>query len=165
MVMGCALTDSPAAIGTERLQFNRALPGIISLTADKSGIAAAALEAADDADKATQEAANEAKGFFAKLTEMLGGGAPAAPTPPAPQTPPASPGTFDMAAFAAEFGKVGTVFEKMLETQAKAFSGELATVTASVTALQQQIENTADPRHLSRPPSTGGNGQQYRAEF
>lgn len=30
-LMGCALTDSPAAIATDRLQFNRAVPGTIQV--------------------------------------------------------------------------------------------------------------------------------------
>jgi hypothetical protein len=42
-LMGCALTDSPAAIATERLQFNRQRPDTIHLSRDESAL----LELAD----------------------------------------------------------------------------------------------------------------------
>lgn len=37
-LMGCALTDSPAAIATERLQFNRQTPGRLHLSRDESAL-------------------------------------------------------------------------------------------------------------------------------
>jgi hypothetical protein len=43
--MGCALTDSPASIATQRLQFNRSLPGTLTLAGEN----AAPLEFAEDA--------------------------------------------------------------------------------------------------------------------
>lgn len=43
-LMGCALTDSPAAIATARLQFNRHLPGTINLSRDEPAL----LEFAED---------------------------------------------------------------------------------------------------------------------
>jgi len=154
-LMGCALTDSPASIGTDRLTFNRALPGVITLTADKSGVPAAAIEAADTADAATQEAAGAVKGFFSKLTEMLTGAAPQK-LDPAPKT---DDKTFDVAAFAAEFGKFGEVLAGALDKQAQGFKAELADVSGKFAALQQLVENTADPQHVQRPLGTGHNGQ------
>jgi hypothetical protein len=44
-LMGCALTDSPASIATQRLQFNRSLPGTLTLAGEN----AAPLEFAEDA--------------------------------------------------------------------------------------------------------------------
>jgi hypothetical protein len=156
-LMGCALTDSPAAIGTDRLEFNRSLPTAIHLTADKGGIAAAALEIAEDGEQATQEAASSVKGFFSKLTEMLSG---TAPQPKAdPVTPPATPAGFDVAAFATEFGKFGDVMAGALEKQAQGFTSKLDAVSAQVTSLKSDIENTANPRNFSRPLSAGTGGQ------
>lgn len=43
-LMGCALTDSPASIATDRLAFNRQMPGTIKLSRDVSEL----LEFADD---------------------------------------------------------------------------------------------------------------------
>ena len=43
-LMGCALTDSPAAIATEKLKFNRSLPGALTLSRDEATL----LEFADE---------------------------------------------------------------------------------------------------------------------
>jgi len=155
-LMGCALTDSPAAIGTERLKFNRALPGTICLTADKSGVPSAALEPADE-DRATEEAAGAVKGFFSKLTEMLTGATPQQPAKTEPE--PQQPATFDVAAFATEIGKFGDVMAGALEKQAGAFNAQVEKLSGDVTALRQQIDTTADPNHHSRPPANGQDGQ------
>ena len=65
--MGVALTDSPAAIGTEKMLFNRSLPGTIKLTAGDSGIDAAMLEFADKAIPDNPEAG----GLFAAATNFF----------------------------------------------------------------------------------------------
>lgn len=157
-LMGCALTDSPAAIGTERMKFNRSLPGTIHLTADQSGIAAAAIEMAEE-DAATEEAAGAVKGFFSKLTEMLGGAAPQQEQKPKVEEKPT--GTFDIAAFATEFGKFGDVMAGAMEKQASAFTAQIEKVSGEVASLKQQINTTADPNHHKRPPANGNGGQGY----
>jgi hypothetical protein len=60
-LMGCALTDSPASIATQRLQFNRALPGTVTVSGDK----AAALEFADETGD------DAGTGFLAGLSGVL----------------------------------------------------------------------------------------------
>jgi hypothetical protein len=60
-LMGCALTDSPASIATQRLQFNRALPGTLTVAGDK----AAALEFADETGD------DAGTGFLAGLSGVL----------------------------------------------------------------------------------------------
>ncbi|MCB2050015.1 MAG: GPO family capsid scaffolding protein [Novosphingobium sp.] len=158
-LMGCALTDSPAAIGTERLAFNRALPGTISLTAETSGVAAAALEFPSPEPDAN-DAATEVKGFFAKLTEMLSGSAPK--EEPKQPAAPANPPAFDAATFAADLGKtLETAFAK----QADANKAALDALTARFTKLEQDVENAANPNHHNRPPANGPTGDNLRAEF
>jgi hypothetical protein len=159
-LMGCALTDSPAAIATDRLQFNRAMPGVLSVTADQSGIAAAAIEPSDE-DTAAAETASSVKGFFTKLTEMLGGAAPAKAEP---EQKPAAPAGLDLAAFAAELTKAGEGFATAIDKQAQAFNGAVASLRGEVTALKQQVENTADPKHQQRPPANGPTGQYARTD-
>ncbi|MEJ6008689.1 GPO family capsid scaffolding protein [Novosphingobium aquae] len=154
-LMGCALTDSPASVATDRLAFNRVLPGTIALT----GSEAAELE--PEAEEPTVEAAaTEVKGFFSKLTELLTGVTPKVETPPAHPA-----GNTDLAAFAVEFGKVGDVLAKALEDQSAAFTAQLGKVTADFKALNDKVEATTNPNHHSRPPADGQTGQNTRAEF
>src|SRR5690606_5197092 len=61
-LMGCALTDSPASIATDRLSFNRQTPGLIHLSRDD----AALLELAEDAPA-------QGEGFLTKVNAMLDG--------------------------------------------------------------------------------------------
>lgn len=159
-LMGCALTDSPAAIATDRLEFNRSVPGVLKLTADVSGIGAASLEPAED-EAATEEAAGAIKGFFSKLTEMLTGAAPQQEVKPAA---PAEPKAFDTAAFATELGKLGDVFAGALEKQAQGFKSQIDRVSGDLTAFRQQIDKTVDPQHLNRPPANGQNGNYTRTD-
>lgn len=157
-MMGCALTDSPAAIGTERLQFNRSLPGTINLTADKSGVPAAALELAVE-ETATQEAAGAIKGFFSKLTEQLGiSGTPQPPVDPAAATQqPAKAPAFDAAKFAQELGET---LDKAFAKQNEGTQAQLDSVLTRFAALETRVNNTADPNHRNRPPSDGQGGTQ-----
>lgn len=156
-LMGCALTDSPAAIGTERLAFNRALPGTISLNAETSGVAAAALEFPSPEPDAN-DAAKEVKGFFAKLTEAFTAVAPK--EEPKPKEP--EPATFDPAKFAADLGAtLETAFTKQAETQQAAMDA----LTARFAKLEQDVENAANPGHHSRPPANGPTGDNLKTDF
>lgn len=157
-LMGCALTDSPAAIGTERMKFNRALPGTIHLTADQSGIAAAAIEMAED-EAATEEAAGAVKGFFSKLTEMLSGTAPQQEQEQKPKVEEKPAATVDFAAIVTELGKFGDVMAGAMEKQANAFAAQVDKLSGEVASLKRQIDTTADPNHLSRPKANGQGGQ------
>lgn len=156
-LMGCALTDSPAAIGTERLAFNRALPGTISLNAELSGVAAAALEFPSPEPDAN-DATTEVKGFFSKLTEMLSGAAPKEePKPKESET-----ASFDTAKFAIDLGAtLETAFAKQAETQKAAMDA----LTARFAKLEQDVENAANPGHHSRPPANGPTGDNLKTDF
>lgn len=162
-LMGCALTDSPASIGTERLQFNRALPGVITLTAEASNTPAALLAPADDV-AANDAAVSVVAGFFSKLSDKLGLNgqqAPAAPAVTVPAAPAAGAPAFDPAQFAKDLGEA---LEQAFAKQAEGVSAQIATVTSQVTALSQKIENTADPIHKNRPPANGPNGNFTRTD-
>jgi hypothetical protein len=80
-LMGCALTDSPASIATQRLQFNRSLPGTLTLAGEK----AAPLEFAEDTE------GEPGAGFLAGLSGVIdrftGKSKPARPRPTRPRLP------------------------------------------------------------------------------
>lgn len=151
-LMGCALTDSPAAIATERLKFNRALPGTIALTGD----AAAALEF----EEVQQPVAEEVKGFFSKLTELLGNAAPKADPVKEPAVA-ADPATFDPAQFTADLGKV---LETAFTRQQGEFATQIGEVTTKLAALETKLDATPATGHVTRPLNTGPGGDYARTD-
>lgn len=153
-LMGCALTDSPASIGTDRLTFNRIAPG--HATVSEGEHLAAQLELVPDAP-AADAAAQEVKGFFSKLTEMLSGAAPKQVEQPKP----AEPQAFDATAFAKGLGET---LEAAFTKQGQASDAKFAELTGKVEALAQSIETTADPNQSKRPASTGPAGNYSRTD-
>jgi len=158
-LMGCALTDSPASIATERLKFNRSLPGTIGLTGD----AAATLEF-EEAAPAADAAVEEIKGFFSKLADKFGlntatTAAPAAQAVPAGAAPAAT--QFDPASFAAE---LGTVIEGALGKQQAVFAGQIGELATKFAALETKLESTTASGHTARPLSTGPGGEYARTD-
>jgi hypothetical protein len=148
---GVALTDSPASIATERLQFNRRIPGSLELTAENSGIAAAALEFAPDAPLSP-----EAKGMFSAITDLLknftqGNKAPEPITPP--EKTEGTGGDF------AAFGGILTAFaQKMDDTltaHGNASDAKITALSAKLTKLTEELE-ASPASYSSRPPSDGG---------
>lgn len=149
-LMGCALTDSPAAIATERLQFHRTMPGTLQLNGDTP----ASLEFADDKGNLTPEGG----GFINALTAVLErftGTKKDEPAAPAVQQPAAAPGTIDMAAITTLFTDMGKAVESALQAQTNAFRGEIDQVTLKVTNLAKDIEGTPAPNQFTRPLSSG----------
>jgi hypothetical protein len=150
-LMGCALTDSPASVATERLKFNRALPGVITVTAES----ASALEPAESVTQ-TDAAVGVVATFFSKLGEKLGLAAEPQQPVVVPQPKADAAPAFDPVQFTKDLGEtLGQAFGGMTA----AFNTSLDKVSADVAALKQQIETTADPKHLGRPLSTGLNGK------
>lgn len=155
-LMGCALTDTPAAIGTERLQFNRQIPGTEQL---KQGDIGGLLEFAEDSPT-TDAAAQEVKGFFSKLTEMLSGTAPK----PEEKPKPVETAAFDAAKFTAELGQtLEKAFAKTAEVTS-ATDAKITALTVKVDALAASIENTEAPNQPKRPVGTGASGQYSKTD-
>lgn len=151
-LMGCALTDSPAAVATERMQFNRALPGSVRGHAQDFGIAEAPLEFEEPA----QPLAPEVGGMFKSISAMIDKFTGAAPAPEV--KPEAKPEATDFAAFKPILEGFATTMETALTKQAEGFTGALNAIKADVTALSTKIDTTAAP-HTQRPPGTGPGGQ------
>ncbi|OHC96380.1 MAG: hypothetical protein A2792_00055 [Sphingomonadales bacterium RIFCSPHIGHO2_01_FULL_65_20] len=147
-LMGVALTDSPASIATERLQFNVTRPGALIVSRDVAG----ALEFADDKGNLTPETG----GFLHALTGVLEKftGAKKEPEPVA-QPQPAPAGTIDMTALTGLFTDLGKTLDGALQAQATAFRGEIDQIALSVKKLTSDVETTAAPGQLSRPLSNG----------
>lgn len=158
-LVGLAVTDSPASLGTDILQF--------SARADDA--AAKAVKA--DFDRRKQNAANHfsaahetgfeletdaepsVKDFLAGLFRELGLGkkdepAPAPTVPaPAPAADPADPAAFTTAL---------TRLAERLEGKIDGFSTQLTGLRTDHDGLVTKLDGT--PKHSIRPPATGGSG-------
>lgn len=159
-LVGVAVTDSPASLGTEILAF--------SATADNA--AAAAVKADFDRRKtnpanhfsAALETAFEVEGdaepslkdqltaFFRDLVAKPAGAAAAAP--PAAATPPAAAPADPTAAFTAALGQLGDKLDARLKT----FGDRLDGQKSAHDALVAKLDGTA--KHTDRPSSPGGAG-------
>ena len=147
--MGVALTDSPASVGTERLQFNRRDPGRIGLSSDQAALLEFVEESTGSPDAAD--------GFFSKLSGLLDQftGKPKE-EPKQVVTPPADAATgFDAAAFATLMKGIGQSFSEQLQAVSLSSEKQIETIAAQVTALSAKIDTTAAPGHEARPLGTG----------
>jgi hypothetical protein len=157
-LMGCALTDSPASIATDRLQFARHLPGTIVLArgADGQPSDPLALEFAESAD------GNAGDTFLSKLGTMFDAFAAKLGATPKPEAK-ATEASADAAAL--DFTAMRPLFEQLGESFSTAISelrGEMRTeidqLGVKLKSVETVIETTADPNHNRRPPATGANG-------
>lgn len=152
-LMGCALTDSPAAIATERLQFNRHAPGSIVL----NGETALPLELADEKGDSTEAG----QGFLSGLQGILDGFAskfsakPADPKATDPATQQQLAQGFDMQAFSALFTGFAKELQGSLQSQAAAQREEMDGLALKFAALEKRMDTTAAPGQQARPQANG----------
>lgn len=153
-MMGCALTDSPASIATERLQFNRSLPGTIRLSLDT----AAPLEFPEDAGGvATGGFLNALTGVLDKFADKFGSKEPA--TPPAPPAGEPSPGTeFDFAAFRTLFTEFGQTVSASIDALRTEVRGELDGFGVKLKKIEEEREETPAQNFRARPQANGNAG-------
>ena len=159
-LMGLALTDSPASLGTELLKFSRD-------EAKKDNLLA--FDELPEIEFEEDTAASEAKGAFSAVREFfenLNKPKTEAAPPPAvqPAAAPEAQGQADQfAAFSAAvlegFGKIESAFKAANDaTEAK-----LAKVTQDLSKLTSDIEKTKPQNYTPRPPA--GGGEALKAEF
>lgn len=145
-LMGCALTDSPASIATERMQFNRTDPSRLNVAAED----AALLEFVEE----VAPAGNAQDTFFNRLGKLLEPFTkPAEPKEPEGKNP-AAP-TFDAAAFAAAIQGFGKQVDAALAAQALEFTKQVELIGARVDKLVGDLEKTPLQQLSQRPPATG----------
>lgn len=169
-LVGLAVTDTPASLGTEVLSFaaKNPLPQLPALSAAGNVFSIGhetTFQLADGDLPAPVLVGTEAKGFFAqaaKFFQNLNAAAPAAPSPaptpaPAPAPSPAEPANDNDPRFAA----ILSGMEKMtqgIEAMGAKFAGDIAALGTKITAVEQTIDTTAAGGQFSRKPATGGNG-------
>ncbi|MDH0099924.1 GPO family capsid scaffolding protein [Stutzerimonas stutzeri] len=149
-LVGLAVTDSPASLGTEALEFSAKHGTLTSRKQDKDNLFTAA-EPAELEFEEVDETPSKVAGLFKKVSELLGKGK---------QTE-------------EQFGELAETLEAIAKhsaDQAEALTAEqtarksletsFAKLESDLQALTKQLGNTPDPEQFKRPPATGGDGQQ-----
>ncbi|MCH2496038.1 MAG: GPO family capsid scaffolding protein [Erythrobacter sp.] len=151
-LMGVALTDSPASIATERLQFNRSLPGALTVSADRPE-QAFALEFADS--EATRSEASDS--FLSKLGTMLENtfGKATAAEPKEPAAPEGQANDVTADTLKPLFEGLGQTFAKEMGDLRTEMRGELDQFAVQIKALETSVETTPDHQHAARPKGSG----------
>lgn len=166
-LMGCALTDSPASIATERLQFtsqlSAAVPGIQRFSRE------------DKADAALLEfdveATPESTGLLTGLKGILDGFAdrfaPKTETPaPSQANPPADPAP--QAFTADDLRTVMTEFATSVDKSINALRSEtrqsVDALEVKFNNLEKGVETTSPSTYRQRPESAGTNGKYTKTD-
>lgn len=158
---GVALTDSPAAIATERLKFSRFQPGAMVLARDE----AAALEFADDATTDSAKGLLESmKGMLDKFTASF---APSTKPEEKPETKPEGqqPATMDFSAMRPLFEEMGQTFASVVDGLRTEFRAEADAQALKVKKLEDAQEGTPAPNFQRRPISDGGKGSNIDSKY
>jgi len=162
-LVGLAVTDNPASLGTEMLEFAAGKGDANPFHArkqDKANLFSAAMEADIALDDAT-----DPTGMFASMKAMFDGFAAKfakgdekqadtpPPTPPVGGTGGKEPANDNFAAFATQLG------ETMTQAIAAAFTplnATVGTIQTELSALKTKVDTTEAPNTFSRNLATGG---------
>lgn len=160
-LVGLAITDNPASLGTEMLQFaaSATVNPFSARKQDPANYISEALEADIALEEGAPAPASEITQAFAAMKTFFTSGFKKDETPPAPppvETPPAPANDNGLAAFAAEVGKVVAAVETMSGRLDGALV-QLGKLSSDHTALAAKIETT-DSSNFRRPPAAGGAG-------
>ncbi|MCA0208118.1 MAG: GPO family capsid scaffolding protein [Proteobacteria bacterium] len=149
-LMGCAMTDSPASIATDRLAFNITRPGALVFSRDEGAL----LEFADDKGDVTPEGGN----FLTALTGILdkfGANFGKKEDPQPVQQPAVVPGAIDMTALTGLFTDMGKAFQGTITAQTNAVRSEIDRIDLKVTNLAKDVETTPAGGQPTRPLANG----------
>ena len=160
-LMGVAVTDNPAALGTEVLKFCAGHPAaspFVARKSDPSCLFTAAYPAELDFTEApaSEDDATGMLAMFAKVFSSLGVKAPSpAEAPAAPAAQPAAPAGAD-ASTVAMFAALATKMDAMAAQNASLVQRVTASEAAN-TALRAQLDAEPSRNFTQRPTSTGTN--------
>lgn len=155
-LMGCALTDSPASIATERLAFNRRAPGLIHLSLDD----AALLEAAE-------EAVAPGEGLLTKIGGLLDGFAAkfaSSGTVTTPAEPAAAP-SLDFAELKPLLESIATNFAAACADLRTDLTKEIDQLGVKLGKLEAEQGSTEPAQtYTHRPQANGTNGKYAKTD-
>lgn len=160
-LIGVAITDNPASLGTEALSFSafksmwdsRKLdPSCLFTAAEENSFALEAVEAPADPSAG---AFASMKAFFDRFTSTATPPTPPVtpPAPPAPPAPPSPPANDNFAQQVTE--GLGLISASITALGAKVDT-EVGTLRTELGTLKTKLAGTEAPSNFTRPPSTGG---------
>lgn len=157
-LVGIALTDSPASLGTEVLKFSKDEKKKDHLIALSDGFE---MEFEDEGSAAASEVTGAfaaMKKFFTDLSAPKSEPEPKTePTPPAAQQP-------DMSVFSTAMVEGLDKLALAFTSASNATEARIAKLSEDFTQLKADLEKTPTHKHTTRPPATGG-GDAIKAEF
>jgi len=148
-LMGLAVTDTPASLGTERLAFTAQHPEASPLTARKhapDNLLSAASEASLEFEEVSAPETGVLDKVLGQISALLSRSKPA-DAPPPPAAPPTAPAP----ALPVELGAALAGLAEHLTAQQQ----RIEQLSADAAALRASVEATADPHHSARPAVTG----------
>jgi len=152
-LVGLAVTDTPASLGTEALQFSAKNGTLTSRKLDKDNLFTAAEEVVIEFEEVT-DSENKALGLFSRVMEALGKSKDKTVKDDA-QFSELTEAVEALANHAKDQGAVFTTEQnklKTLQTAHEKLAGEFAD-------LLKRLGATEDHSHQQRPPATGGDGK------
>lgn len=157
-LMGVALTDSPASVATERLKFNRQMPGTLHLKADDAA-QAFALEFAEEDGTPTQAG----KSLLAQFTSALDAFAAKFAAKPddqadAPKNDDKGPASLDFAQLRPLFDQLGDTFAAEVARLQARMDDQADQFTLRFKAIEDKFEATPPSTYTARPIAAGANG-------
>lgn len=170
-LVGLAVTDSPASLGTEMLQF-AATQGennpLAHRKQDKANLFTAAEEVSIELVEETPPA-DPTTGLFAKISAFVDGlsgkSAPVSP-PAAPPSPPpaAAPAEGQQAAAFAQLGAIMKEQATALQSFIAASNQRAAALETEVKGFKELLEKTPANQFQQRPRATGGNADTVKTD-
>lgn len=166
-LVGLAVTDSPASLGTEMLQF-AATQGennpLAHRKQDKANLFTAAEEVS--IELVEEVPADAATGFLATIARFVEGlsGKPATVSPPVPPAPAVAPEEGQQAAAFAAIGTAMTEMGTALQTFIAASNQRHAALEAEVKDFKELLEKTPATQFQQRPRATGGNANTVKTD-
>lgn len=159
-LVGLAITDNPASLGTEALKFSAFKPMWDARKSDPTNFFSACEENLFglETPPAVVEQDTAAAGAFAAMTAFFSRftGGTQAPTPPAPPTPPVTPTPPANDNFAQQVTEgLGLINASLTALSAK-LDSDVGSVRTDLTALQTRLSTTEAPGGQQRTPATGG---------
>lgn len=158
-MMGCALTDSPASIATERLQFNRSLPGTLTVSADTA-------EPLEFADADVSQGGNALLAGMAKLFDGFAAKFSKAEEKPEAKKddPPEGAAAFDFGALRPLFDEFGTTIATAINGLRTEFRAEADALAVKLKKVEETQERTPDHNYRQRPIANGNNGNYAKTD-
>lgn len=152
-LVGLALTDSPASLGTEVIKF--------SSRDEKRKDNLIALSELDFEFEEEAAAADAVTGAFAAMKKFYENlTAPKqSQQPPAAANPPAPAENADFAAIAKAMGEGMDKLASAFATASAATDVRIAKVADDLAAFRKELEGAPSGQHKARPPATGGAGK------